>query len=481
VSAFTAKWQSSIEIPPAITPRRHDVNLDNFTKQIQNLQQQLTQIKQHLSKLPLLELVDASDIPVIALTQQLEEIATAFQEFSTILVTLNVENEKLHQQNQELSAANLALEAERGYYQELFEFAPDANSNSQAIANLVKTDIALLCRMSQCDHTQDIHKESYEFLQTVIDINPTLIFVKDNDGKFILVNQAFADFYGLTIEEVLGKMELELHPDSADVVQFLNQDQEVMTTLKPIFIAEEACRTPSGELRWYQTMKKPLFSKDGQVHQILGVATDITQRKQAETQIQQSLREKEVLLQEIHHRVKNNLQVISSLLDLQSQHFQESCNRVKSMALVHELLYRSKDYTQINFTDYLTSLTSYLFQSYGVDTNTITLDIDIDDVTLNTDKVITCGLIVQELVSNALKYAFPNYTKGKIKISLQTDFERCCTLIIKDNGVGLPRELDLVNVKSLGLRLVKVLINQLEGTFNIDRRWGTEFKIQFIT
>lgn len=466
------------------------MNLDNFTKQIQNLQRQVIQIKQHLSKLPLLELADASDIPVIALTQQLEEIATAFQQFSTILASLNVENEKLHQQNQELSAVNLALEAERRYYKDLFEFAPDADSNSQGTANLVKTDIPLLCRISQCDRTQGVLKESYDFLQTVIDTNPNLIFVKDKDGKFSLVNQAFADFYGLTVEDMLGKKELDVHPDSADILQFLNQDQEVMTSLKPMFIAEEACRTPSGEWRWYQTIKKPLFSKDGQVHQILGVATDITQRKQAETQIQRSLREKEVLLQEVHHRVKNNLQVISSLLDLQSQHlkdpamlplFQESCNRVQSMALVHELLYRSKDYSQINFTDYLTSLTSYLFQSYGVDTNTITLDIDIDEVTLNTDKVITCGLIVQELVSNTLKYAFPNHTNGKIKISLQTDFEHCCTLIIKDNGVGLPTELDLANAKSLGLRLVKVLINQLEGTFNIDRKLGTEFRIQFTT
>ncbi|GAB4196825.1 MAG: hypothetical protein Fur006_44680 [Coleofasciculaceae cyanobacterium] len=464
------------------------MNLDNITKQIQNLQQQVTQIKQHLSELPMLELANASDIPVTALTQQLEAIATTFQEFNTILAALNIENKKLHQQNQELSAANLALEAERRYDRDLFEFAPDGDSNNQETANLVKTDIPLLYGITPRDRTQDALKESYEFLQTVIDTNPNLIFVKDKDGKFILVNQSFADFYGLTVEEVLGKMEPDVHPNSDDIVQFLNQDQEVITTLKPMFIAEEACRTPSGELRWYQTIKKPLFSKDGQVHQILGVATDITQRKQAETQMQRALREKEVLLQEIHHRVKNNLQVISSLLDLQSQHlkdsamlpiFQESCNRVKSMSLVHELLYRSKDYSQINFMEYLTSLTSYLFQSYGVNTNSITLDLDVDDVPLNTDKVITCGLIIQELVSNTLKYAFPNHTNGKIKISLQTGFDRCCTLIIKDNGIGLPTELDLANVKSLGLRLVKVLINQLEGTFEIDRTLGTEFTIQF--
>lgn len=464
------------------------MNLDDFTQQIQNLQQQVTQIKQRLSQVPMLELADASDIPVIALTQKLEEIATTVQEFSTILATLNAENEKLHQQNQELSAVNLALEAERRYYEDLFEFAPDTESNHQDTANLRKTELPVLCRTRQCDRTQDALQESYEFLQTVIDTNPNLIFVKDQNGTFSLVNQAFADFYGLTVEEVLGKMEPDVHPDSADIVHFLKQDQEVMSTLQPMFIEEEACRTPSGEWRWYQTIKKPLFSKNGQVHQLLGVATDITQRKQAEAQLQRSLREKEVLLQEVHHRVKNNLQVISSLLDLQSQHlkdptmlpiFQESCNRVKSMTLVHELLYRSKDYSQINFRDYLTNLTSYLFQSYGVDTNTITLELDIDDVTLNTDKVITCGLIVQELVSNTLKYAFPNHTSGKIKISLQTDFEHCCTLIINDNGVGLPTELDLANVKSLGLRLVNVLINQLEGTFKIDRKMGTEFRIQF--
>jgi two-component sensor histidine kinase len=150
----------------------------------------------------------------------------------------------------------------------------------------------------------------------------------------------------------------------------------VFTTLQEILIAEEPYHTQSGEVQWFQTLKKPLFSSDGQVRQVLGVATNITQRKIAEIQIQESLREKEVLLQEIHHRVKNNLQVISSLLDLQSQQIEEQAtlelfkhcsNRIRAMVLVHETLYKFKDFARIDFAEYIEDLSSYLFSSYGVD------------------------------------------------------------------------------------------------------------------
>ncbi len=587
-------------------------------------------------------------------------------------------------------------------------------------------------------------KEQKEFLYTVIDTNPNQIFVKNIAGKYVLANNACADFYGLTIEDLIGKTDAELNLNPADLERVLAQDKEVLATLQPQLIPEEAFHSSNGEIHWFQTIKKPLFSSEGQVSGIFGVCINITKRKQTEEQLRQSetqlrlaleaarmgfwstnlqtgvsnwssnfkklygltletvsasyekflscvhpedrdrvhqasvhsletgeegdiefrivlpngsirwmqskyqvfydeigkpirktgidldisdrkqaeeqlrdneaqlrlaldaarmgfwdwnmqtgivtwssnfkelfglaphtnegpsetflatvhpddrdrlyekslssvdqnmandnefrvvlpdgtirwmqskfqvfydetaqpvrmigidlditerklaetklkgsLREKEVLLQEIHHRVKNNLQVIYSLLDLQSQHiddqatldiFLESQNRVRSMALVHEKLYQSEDFATLNFSEYIRNLIDYLFQVYQVNTNCITLEIEVEEVTLNIDTAIPCGLIINELVSNALKYAFPKITMGTIKVALYSNLNNQLTLIVRDDGIGFPANLDFQNVKSLGLQLVNVLTNQIDGILELDRSLGTEFKISF--
>ena len=205
-------------------------------------------------------------------------------------------------------------------------------------------------------------------------------------------------------------------------------------------------------------------------------------------EVKQSLEEKEVLLKEIHHRVKNNLQVISSLLYLQAENvkdkqvlemFQDSQSRVRSMALVHERLYQSPDLARVDFAEYLRSLVNHLFRSYGVNTNIIQLKINVGDVSLGIDTVIPCGLIINELVSNCLKHAFPDGREGEIRIELRPDNDGQCTLMVSDNGVGFPKYVDLRNTESLGLRLVDMLVNQFEGTIELDRSVGTAFKITF--
>jgi PAS domain S-box-containing protein len=214
---------------------------------------------------------------------------------------------------------------------------------------------------------------------------------------------------------------------------------------------------------------------------------EIAERKRAEEQIKASLREKEVLLKEIHHRVKNNLQVISSLLYLQSKNvkdkgtfgiLQESQSRVRSMVLVHERLYQSPDLARIDFAEYIRSLANYLFRSYGVNTNVIQLRLNVDDVLLGVDTAIPCGLILNELVSNALKHAFPDGREGEVRIELRAD-DGQLTLIVSDNGVGLPQDLDFRDTESLGLQLVNTLVEQIEGTIELDRSDGTAFKITF--
>lgn len=215
---------------------------------------------------------------------------------------------------------------------------------------------------------------------------------------------------------------------------------------------------------------------------------EISERKQAEEQIKASLKEKEVLLKEIHHRVKNNLQIISSLLKLQSHSikdvqtldiFKESQSRIRTMALIHENLYQSNDLSKINLSEYINKLVVNLFRSYQTNSSVIKPTINIDDVFLEIDVAVPCGLIVNELVSNSLKYAFPSGGEGEIWIEIFSDDKHNLVLIVKDNGVGLPKKFDLVSTKTLGLQLVNNLVEQIEGTVKNNSKSGTEFRITF--
>lgn len=215
---------------------------------------------------------------------------------------------------------------------------------------------------------------------------------------------------------------------------------------------------------------------------------EIIERKRAEEQIKTSLKEKEMLLQEIHHRVKNNLQVISSLLHLQAGYvedpavreiFQESQNRVRSMALVHEKLYRSHDLARIDLADYIRNLATFLFRSYSATAGRVTIDIQTDDVFLGINAAVPCGLILNELISNALKHAFPDGRSGVLQVQLRSVNDQNLTLIVRDNGIGFPANFDLANTTSLGMQLVDTLVNQLDGTLEVLSVEGAEFKITF--
>lgn len=210
-------------------------------------------------------------------------------------------------------------------------------------------------------------------------------------------------------------------------------------------------------------------------------------RWHAEQKISTSLKEKEVLLREIHHRVKNNMQIISSLLRLQAEttkekklkeSFKISQNRIHSMALIHEELYRSADLAHINFFLYIQKLLSKLFSSYGISTERIKLSIDIDNILLNINQAIPCGLIINELVSNSLKHAFPSGISGMITITLKK-YKNSKRLIIKDNGIGFTNDKKLNNSDSLGFQIVRDLVRQLDGTIKLNKKAGTEFIIRF--
>ena len=238
----------------------------------------------------------------------------------------------------------------------------------------------------------------------------------------------------------------------------------------------------------YDLIDTPLNNTDGSISK-LEIFRDITERKQAEEKIKASLQEKEALLKEIHHRVKNNLQIISSLLNLQAVHihdefykniFQESQNRIRSMVLVHEKLYQSKDLTAINVHDYVNGLLQHLCNLYGVEQKEIAVKTDIENIILDIDTAIPYGLIINELVSNSLKHAFvePNVDPLlEITIKLHPRRKNETVLIVRDNGVGFPDGLDFKKTNSLGMQLVCTLTEQLSGDIELTRDKGTTFTI----
>jgi two-component sensor histidine kinase len=215
---------------------------------------------------------------------------------------------------------------------------------------------------------------------------------------------------------------------------------------------------------------------------------DITEDRRSEENLKSSVREKEVLLQEVHHRVKNNLQVISGLLDLQSYHitdersreiYKESQNRVITMALIHEELYQARDLAQVDYGTYIRNLANNLFASYAVDPGKVNLNIRTEEVQMVVDTAIPCGLIINELITNSFKHAFPDGQKGEVTIIFRQRDEGRYHLEIGDDGVGMPEDLDIGKTSSLGLQLVTLLVKQLSGEMRIECDKGTRFVIDF--
>ena len=302
-------------------------------------------------------------------------------------------------------------------------------------------------------------------------------------GKSLIVPDALADerhyrrvdrTTGLNLRSILSA---PLHAPRRDrvigVIQVVDErvDRFDATDLWLIEMLAAAAATAVENARLYEDVQR-----------------ELAERVRAEERIQAALREKDVLLKEIHHRVKNNLQIISSLLDLQSDYirdphtramFDDSQRRIRIMALIHEQLYQSPDLARISFREYVDSLTSQLLQSFAVTPSRITLIIDVADVPMTPDIAIPCGLIINELVSNALKHAFPDARAGEIRIELKPAGERQLVLRISDNGVGLPSAVDFRTTSSLGLQLVYMLSRQLRGTLEQEQTVGTAFTIIF--
>lgn len=451
-----------------------------------------------------------------------------------------------------------------------------------------------------------------EYLRHILDTDPSLIFVKDSLGKYKLVNKAFAEFYHSTVEDLLGKSDVELPWSVTDRAQFEQSDRIVLETNEPITIQETTVNPVSKKISHFISTKKPLMDAEGNVN-ILGVVTDITEQvtheerlkkseqmlqeifnrvadslfiidaetgimtdcnnqalsmfqvedkvdfvgkplvemaqlktpnptfwtdffyqlkyvnpseevefanlkgdsfwgslaatqfeqegkklillrisdisvqKESEEQIIQALHEKEILIQEIHHRVKNNMAVISSLLQLQTGYikdpslidvFKDSQSRIKSMALIHEKLYQSKTLAKVEMDSYVRELARTLLFTYNARRANIKINTFVDNVFLDINSAVPCGLIINEIVSNACKHAFVGRDEGHIEIRFTKENNQF-RLELKDDGVGMPPDTDFSSFKSLGMNLVQALSSQLGATLEINPVGGIKFTLTF--
>jgi PAS domain S-box-containing protein len=351
------------------------------------------------------------------------------------------------------------------------------------IAN--KELLARIQSMVRIKRAEEALRESEESYRSLVETSPDAIFLHE-EGKFVYLNPAAVRLYGAgTAEELYGKSAFDIaHPDDRDAIR--NRTASILATGAPAPLKEMRIVRRNGSIVDVEATAGVSYYRGKKVIQV--IQRDITERKQAEEKIKASLREKEVLLQEIHHRVKNNLQIISSLLYLQStrtEHpeaisaLRESRDRVKSMALIHERLYESPNLASIDVGGYVRSLVSDLRRSYITEDSSVRLTVNVGDIPLGITEAIPCGLIINELVSNAMKHAFPKGRDGEITIRLQRAGANQIALTVSDNGIGFPEQVDFRKSPSLGLTLVNSLVGQLEGSIELDRSKGTAFTIRF--
>ncbi|MBD3167941.1 MAG: PAS domain S-box protein [candidate division Zixibacteria bacterium] len=330
----------------------------------------------------------------------------------------------------------------------------------------------------------ELRRKEREF-RTLAENAPDIIARLDREYRHIYVNPVIEQSTGLGPEFFIGKSHRDLGMPEEIANTWISQLENVFQSREKK-VHNFDFNTPGGK-RYYESLVVPEFDDYGEVNSVLGITRDITDRIKAEEELKASLKEKEVLLKELHHRVKNNLQIVSSLLGFQSQTiqneeakavFRDSQARIKSIGLIHEQLYRESDLSRINFRKYIEELIYSLHASFGIRFGKIELEIETNDVSLSLEQSIPCGMIVNEIVSNSLKHAFPGDRKGKIKIYFESK-GNLCYLNISDDGVGLPEGFELELQNTMGMQLIILLTKQLKGEVEHINENGTRFKIEF--
>ncbi len=354
-------------------------------------------------------------------------------------------------------------------------------------------------------------RENGERFRALVDVTAQIVWTTAADGEVIEDSPSWRAFTGQSLEQWRGWGFLDaMHPEDRAGVEHV---WKAAVAAKAPMSTEYRVQHVSGQWRWTAARAAPLLDEAGEVRGWVGMNADITERKRAEqertellTQLQnlnielesrvaertadlsKALKEREVLIQEIHHRVKNNLQVISSLINMQVRKldpgvnrdaFEECQTRVQAIALIHEKLYRAKDYASVPFSEYARSLAATVFHATGVSPSTVALELEIEDLSLAVDRAIPCGLVLNELITNALKHGFKNGRQGRLKVTLGSVGEGRLRLGVKDDGAGLPEGLDLRRSESLGLQLVVTLAEQLDAKLTVSNQGGAYFQLDF--
>lgn len=322
----------------------------------------------------------------------------------------------------------------------------------------------------------------------VVESAPNAMVMVNNRGRIEMLNAQTEQLFGYPRAELLGKLVEILvperfrlrHPEKRNL--YFNEP-----TSRPMGAGRDLFgRRKDGSEFPIEIGLNPIETEDGTM--VLSSIVDISDRKQKEQKIEAALREKDLLLGEIHHRVKNNLQVVHSLLNLQASvindptvrgMLMDSQNRIQSMALIHQTLYQSNDFAKVEFAEFLGVLIPTLVSSYGVDEQRIKISFESKSVSLPITRAIPCGLLINELITNSLKHAFPRNMSGEISVRLKRGLNARILLEIDDNGVGIPESLDIDKVETLGLRLVTLLSQQMDGTLTIRRSDPTRFAVEF--
>ena len=324
-------------------------------------------------------------------------------------------------------------------------------------------------------------------LAAIINNTTDIVVSIDKNYNVVQFNQLLFQMVksrnGLDLKEgmpVFETMDPSHHDDMRNIYE------RVFTEGKSL-VAVEMFTVGGQKKRYFESNYNPI--KQG--NETIGIAIfsrDISEKIEAETELRTALKEKEILLKEVHHRVKNNLQVISSILNLQTSYvkdketaniLKECQNRIKTMAYIHESLYQTKDFLQINFSEYIINLVKNLFYSYDANQQKIKANFDVDTLFLNLDTSIPCGLIINELVSNAFKYAFADGSQGFITVKVKKIENNKIKMLVADNGKGIPHHIDFKKTESLGLQLVNILTEQINGTITLNQTNGTTFEIIF--
>lgn len=371
-----------------------------------------------------------------------------------------------------------------------FDLPKQFTEEEVQLMQTIVTYIAIALTRKQAEQAL---KESQQFIQRIADTTPNILYIYDlEEERNIYCNQTIQHILGYTNAEIqeMGNSMLNniIHPDDLDKIKAHHTSirYKNFNGVENLFVIEYRMKDIHGKWKWFYSQETVfLCNPDGTVKQTIGATSDITQLKEAETRLQSSLAEKEVLLREVHHRVKNNLSVVDSLLSMQARYIKDvealkclsdSQRRIHTMSLIHEQLYQSHDVDKVDFCEYLQRLVGNLYSSTSFNTTQIELKLDINATLLNIDTAISVGLIVNELLTNAFKYAFPDSNKGLIEVILYEVLDDAkLHLIIRDNGIGIPENIDIHSTASLGLRLVRILTQQLRASFDLSCSQGTSF------